>query len=292
MGVSLDKAVEPEGGHLGVALVGGVDAVLDVVESQAVVALEVDEDDGTALALLVGDELLDLLVDLGGAVVGIAVAVDEQGGQEDGSLGGGIVEDLQQLLHTAAEAGDVDVAHAVVGAGIDKVDVGAPLGRGLLSLLAHLVDDEARPALVLVVLHLALGVVADHIYVVAVLYDGVAQVFPVAVAVAGQEPVRDGCTQGHDAQLNAVRECARLVLRRLGNRVTYIHVSGAGLRRRIEDIGEARNHIPITADTPARAESTELLVKYIVAGRVSRCVTLLQSKGLTSGMNAAQVRSS
>ena len=183
-GLGIEQTVEPKGGHLGVAVVGGVDAVLNVVEGESVLALEVDEDDGAAGFLLVGDELLDLRVDLVGAGVGLGVAVDEKGGQKDGGLGASVVQNLQELFHAATGAGDVDFAYTVIGTDVDQVDVRAPLRRRTLRLLAHLVDDLARPPLVLVVLHRPFRVVAHHVHLVAVLHNRVAQVLPVPVAVA------------------------------------------------------------------------------------------------------------
>lgn len=183
-GLGIEQSVEPEGGHLGVALVSGMGTVLDIVEGQAVVAVEVDEDDGVAGGLVVRNELLELLIDDEDVRLGVGIAVDEEGGQDDGGLGPELVQLVDHGLHAGARVVDVDGAHAVVGAGVDQVDVGAVRGARPLDLAAHLVDDVPRPPLVLVVLHGALRVAPHHVHVVAVLDDLVPQHLPVSVAVA------------------------------------------------------------------------------------------------------------
>lgn len=208
--VGLPDAVEPDVGHLLVADVVRVDAVADeVFRRGAVFALHVDEDDALAVELeLVGD-LAELAVEVDDALLDGGVAVDEEGGEDHGGLGGLLEQVVEQVGDAVAGAGEVVVADAVVGADVDEDQVRLELGHGLGGLVVDHGYRVALPALGLVVLHVARRVVADHVDLVAVVLETVPQVLAVPVLVCRPVPVRDGRAQRHDPQRHAVREAPR-----------------------------------------------------------------------------------
>lgn len=205
---SISDGVVPDVGHQLAALVVGVGAVGDEVQAGAAVTLHISKYDATALVLPVPDEAPNLLVVLADLVGGRAVA--EQGRHDDGSGRRASPDGVHEAGDAHADVGDVDVARAVVGAGVDEDEVGPHVADVGLGLALDLVDDEARPALVLRVRHVAPRVAAHVRHVVAVAVEPVAQERPVPVPGAGADAVRDGRPQRHDPQEEAVGEAALL----------------------------------------------------------------------------------
>lgn len=129
------------------------------------VVVHVGQYDLVACSLALGDQLGEVGVGEHDALIGVSVAIVQQGGQDDGGAGGGGVEVIEHACHPGVDVGEVDVLDAVVCACVDEDEVGFVRGaEGGFGL--DLVDDVTGPAFDLVVAHGAAVLGADHVDVV------------------------------------------------------------------------------------------------------------------------------
>lgn len=163
-------------------------------------AVHLGEDDSLAGGGLLAGQGSDLVVDVLDACLGGAVEVHDEGGQDDGGAGRCLPQVLEQAAHSLASRADVEVLHAVIGAGVEREEVGQATRHGGLGLGLDLFDSEAGPTLVLVVLHGAVLARSDHVHGVSAPDEEVVQVLAVAIAIGGAHAVRDGCSEGHEAE--------------------------------------------------------------------------------------------
>lgn len=204
---SLLNAAEPNLGHLVVARIVGVCGIRQVGLLRTVGGVHIHQDDSLLLGGLLPGNLLDLRIHLFHAGLNHGVEVDEERGQDDSGVWGCLPEILKQVVCSASGAVELEISTAVVGASVDDEDVGETAGHGGLGLGLDLVDEKARPALDVVVLHGAVLARPDHVDGVAAVGEEFVQVVAVAVAGGGALAVGDGCTEGHDTQGNLGGVC-------------------------------------------------------------------------------------
>lgn len=188
--VRISDGVVPNVRHHLEATVVRVSAIRDEVESRAAGALHISEHDAAALVLPIPDKTPNLLV-VGVDVVGGGPVAEERG-HDDGGTGRAGPDGVHEARDAHADVGNIDVARAVVGTGVDEHQVRPEPPHVLLGLALHLVHDEARPPLVVWVRHRRVPPVAPHVlYVVTVAVQAVPQEHPVPVALARAHSVRD-----------------------------------------------------------------------------------------------------
>lgn len=107
-----------------------------------------------AVALAPADEILELLVDLDDAGIGIGVLVSDEGGENNIGVGGGRPEEVEELVHPFAGLVNLEVLNGIVGTYIDSVEVGLVDGHVCLGMVVEdLAYTETWEAFIVVVGH-------------------------------------------------------------------------------------------------------------------------------------------
>lgn len=204
------ETLKPQVGHLVIALVVELLIVAVVVGLllglRAIGSSHVDQEDLLLVIAELLDDLLELVVHLVDAVVDIPVAVVDQGRSDDHRVLGLVEQVLDEAFVALTSLVDVLVLDSILGTSIDQEDVGEETRNRLVAhgLVADLVDEQVRPALVVLVGKVTVLAATDHVDRVALLDDLFTELPAEAVAL-GRALAPDGsATDGHDTEHGAI----------------------------------------------------------------------------------------
>lgn len=179
----------------------------------------VGQDDPATLRLQTGGDGGEFGVGLVDAPVGQLHLIQDERAHDDSGIGAPLKQVFDEEAHTVADrvaavgshgrgqganlcrVFHVVVLYAVVGADVEEDDIWQGCGYGGLSLGQDLVDPVPGPPFDGIVGHSTVVAAADVSDIcVATSFNEGSKVLAVAISVGGEEAIRDGRAEGHDAE--------------------------------------------------------------------------------------------
>lgn len=159
------------------------------------------------------DKALVLCVDLFGPRIRATIGVHKKSGKDDSRLRRLRINIIYKVVHPITGIADVNVLDGIVGPGVDQDQIRLIFGCVRVRLIVHLVDDQTWPSGVLIILHGSVGIVSDHVHLVAGVHNGIPEAFAISITIAGGHAVCDGCAQRLYPQEDTTRKASvRLVV--------------------------------------------------------------------------------